>query len=169
MAKQLKIFGIAKESFVDGPGVRYSIFVQGCPHHCKGCHNPESQIIDDAHGTMKDFDEIVSDLKKNYMLSGVTLTGGEPFLYVDELSELVDMIKAQFPKFDIWIWSGYTYEQIIRDDKKKLLDKCDVLVDGLFVESKKSLACQWRGSTNQRVIDLVKTRKTGVLSLHDDN
>lgn len=169
MTKQLKVFGIAKESFVDGPGVRYAIFVQGCPHHCKGCHNPESQILDDEHGTMKDFDEVLADIERNYILSGVTLTGGEPFLYVDELCELVDSIREKFPQLNIWVWSGYTYEQIIKDTKKKLLDKCDVLVDGPFIEERKSLACQWRGSTNQRIIDLVKTRESGFLSFHEDN
>ena len=170
METQIRLFGVARESFVDGPGVRYAVFVQGCPHHCPGCHNPESQLLGDEYGHDKAIDDIVEDMRGNYLLSGITLTGGEPFLYPNELCELVDKVKEEFLGFNVWAWSGYKYEQLICDEsKKKLLDKCDVLIDGPFIEDRKSYACQWRGSTNQRVIDLVKTREKGELVLHKDN
>ena len=123
-----------------------------------------------AMNTVTTIDDIVEDMRGNYLLSGITLTGGEPFLYPNELCELVDKVKEEFLGFNVWAWSGYKYEQLICDEsKKKLLDKCDVLIDGPFIEDRKSYACQWRGSTNQRVIDLVKTREKGELVLHKDN
>lgn len=157
MSKQnkLRLCGIEPESIVDGPGFRYVVFVQGCPHHCEGCHNPQSHSFDD--GYLKDIDEIVDEIKENPLLSGVTFSGGEPFCQAEGLYNLA--VKVKELNKNIYVYSGYTYEKLLEmaknePYKKKLLDICDVLIDGPFVLEKRDLTLLYRGSTNQRIINL---------------
>lgn len=147
----------------NGPGVRASIFVSGCTHNCKNCFNKEAQ--DFNYGNL--YTEEVEDKFMKYVLDdntkGVSILGGEPLMQTmdDSLLNLLKRIKKETNK-EIWLWSGYTYEEAILSKKRKeILNYVDVLVDGRFEEENKSLLIKFRGSTNQRIIDLNKTRKEG--------
>ncbi len=155
----LRLFGLVSDSIVDGPGIRLSVFVQGCPHGCAGCHNPGSH--DPQGGTETTIGEIITKVKKNPLLSGVTLTGGEPMAQAEGCLALVGALP---PGLNVWLYSGYTYEEIIEDGsagQRALLAACDVLVDGRFVQGDRSLSLPFRGSRNQRVIDIKKTLAGG--------
>ncbi len=147
----LRIAGTVSDSIVDGPGLRFVIFTQGCSHHCKGCHNPHTWPYDG--GTVADLDELYDKVVKNPILSGVTLSGGEPF---DQALALYPLVKRYKDSgIEIAAYSGYTFEELIRDeDKLKLLSLCDVLIDGEFLEAEKSLDLKFRGSKNQRILDV---------------
>lgn len=147
----------------NGPGVRASIFVSGCTHNCKNCFNKEAQ--DFNYGNL--YTKEVEDKFMKYVLDdntkGVSILGGEPLMQTmdDSLLNLLKRIKKETNK-EIWLWSGYTYEEAILSEKRKeILNYVDVLVDGRFEEENKSLLIKFRGSTNQRIIDLNKTRKEG--------
>lgn len=144
----LKINSIIKESIVDGEGLRYVIFVQGCPHHCKGCHNPQTWSM--KSGLFVDINTIINDIKSNPLLDGVTFSGGEPMLQSEALTELAKEIKKL--GLNIWCYTGFTYEQI-KESKKDFLQYVDVLVDGKFIEEQKCLG-EYYGSKNQRIIRL---------------
>ena len=163
---KIRFSGIISESVVDGDGFRFAVFTQGCPHHCKGCHNP--QTWDFSGGEFIDVDEIVEKIKKNPLLSGVTFSGGEPFMQPEALTELAQKVHGM--GLDVWSWSGFTFEQILSDPKKKgLLDNIDVLVDGPFVLSERDLSLRFRGSRNQRVIDVKRSMESGqVVLLYND-
>ncbi len=162
MTAQLQVYGILPESIVDGPGLRYAIFVQGCTHACPGCHNPESHPKDG--GTRYDVEDIFADIVAHRIVKNVTFSGGEPFEQPEALVELGRMVKDA--GYGLWVWTGYLYEDLLRRDADtaegaathKLLALADVLVDGPFVESLRSLELQWKGSANQRVIDLAGMR-----------
>lgn len=162
MTQEVRVYGIDPESIVDGPGIRYALFVQGCTHHCPGCHNPESQVLD--AGTMYDVEAIFADVKAHRIVRDVTFSGGEPFEQPEALVALARLLKEA--GYGLWVWSGYTYEQLLARDEAtpegaathELLQLADVLVDGPFVQARRTLSLQWRGSANQRVIDLAKTR-----------
>ena len=167
MAWELKISGTISDSIVDGPGLRYVIFTQGCPHKCPGCHNPQTH--DFAGGTWADRDTILEPLRENPLLSGVTFSGGEPFVQAEPLAELASEIKAM--KKHLMVYSGYTYEALeemshSRPGVAKLLLLADILVDGPYVEAQRDLTLPYRGSSNQRVIDLKKTRDCGTVTLY---
>lgn len=152
---QIRIAGIVKESITDGPGIRYVVFAQGCFHHCAGCHNPQTHSFDG--GRPMETDEIIRQMKSNPLLDGITLSGGEPFEQAAALGELAE--KAKKLGYGVMTYTGYTYEYIMRnrDSREgwsKLLGCSDVLVDGRFEISQKSLQLQFRGSKNQRVIDV---------------
>lgn len=161
----LRMYGTAPESIVDGPGLRFSVFVQGCTHHCPGCHNPESQPSDG--GYLCEPADIVHEIHKNKLIHGVTLTGGEPFEQVEGVFELAQLLKAE--GYDLWIYSGYLFEDLMagrpHEKAPDLLALCDVLVDGPFVEALHSYDLNWAGSSNQRVIDLPATLKSGEVVL----
>ena len=147
----------------NGPGVRASIFVSGCTHNCKNCFNKEAQ--DFNYGNL--YTKEVEDKFMKYVLDdntkGVSILGGEPLMQTmdDSLLNLLKRIKKETNK-EIWLWSGYTYEEAILSEKRKeILNYVDILVDGRFEEENKSLLIKFRGSTNQRIIDLNKTRKEG--------
>lgn len=147
----------------NGPGVRASIFVSGCTHNCKNCFNKEAQ--DFNYGNL--YTKEVEDKFMKYVLDdntkGISILGGEPLMQTmdDSLLNLLKRIKKETNK-EIWLWSGYTYEEAILSEKRKeILNYVDVLVDGRFEEENKSLLIKFRGSTNQRIIDLNKTRKEG--------
>ena len=171
----IRIFGTAGESFVDGPGVRMAVFVQGCSHHCHGCHNPESQPAGDGYGTVRDIAELAAFALANPMLSGLTLSGGEPFEQAAECAELARQVKELRPDFNVWSYSGYTFEQLCRRAEagdggiQALLDMTDVLVDGPYIKERHNISLRFRGSSNQRIIDLNVTRSTGELTLWEDN
>ena len=161
---KLRLFGCVNDSIVDGPGLRYSIFVQGCYHNCLGCHNPESHDVNG--GYLKDIEEILKEIDENPLLDGVTLSGGEPMLQVEALIELSKEIKKR--NLNIVLYSGYTYEQIINDvNKKRLLELCDMLVDGKL--EKKSLSLLYRGSSNQRLINVQESLKQNRIIEYDES
>lgn len=150
----ITISGKVKESCVDGPGLRYVLFTQGCPHKCPGCHNPKTWRYDGGKLVM--WEEIRYDLKDS-IIDGVTLSGGEPFEHAGILAVLIRKIKKEFPELDILSYSGYTYEEILADENKKvLLYELDYLIDGRFVLEKKTLELPFRGSSNQRFLQLDK-------------
>lgn len=150
----LKIAGVVTESIVDGSGIRYTIFTQGCPFHCKGCHNPQSQPL--KGGMDVKLKIFYDEIKQNPLVTGVTFSGGEPFIQAGALSLLAKVLKRE--GYSVWSYSGYTYDKLERDDKfRSLLEQIDVLVDGPYVQSKHSMDIDFRGSTNQRIIDVPKS------------
>lgn len=154
----MKLAGIVMDSIVDGSGIRMSIFFQGCPHHCKGCHNPESWDYD-ADCMEKSVSDVLSLFDNDNILSGVTLTGGEPFSERNfkEISELVKEIKKRGKS--VWAFTGYTIDKLldkypyIKDD---ILSNIDVIVDGPFILEQRNLLLTFKGSENQRLIDVKK-------------
>lgn len=163
MAAKLRIAGLAKNSIVDGPGIRYAIFTQGCHHKCEGCHNPQSH--DPKEGSFADIDEIMEEIASTTLYEGVTFSGGEPFLQADTLADLAIKIKSSGLGLSIICYTGYTYEEI-QDiissgafSYSRLLNNVDYLIDGRYESNKASLDCKWRGSTNQRIIDVNESRQ----------
>ncbi len=149
----LQLSGTANDSIVDGPGLRFTIFVQGCPHHCKGCHNPQTHPFDG--GTASDTDELLEKIKANPLLDGVTFSGGEPFCQAQALAALGTHIRAL--GLNIITYTGYTFEYLYahrsEDGIGALLEVTDYLVDGPFIEAQKSYQLHFRGSANQRILD----------------
>lgn len=158
---------IRKYDVANGPGIRTTIFVTGCTHKCHNCFNEEYQDFDFGDPwTPKETDEVIEDLKLDEV-KGLTILGGEPFQNEVDLLQVLRDIKKEVQK-DIWIFSGYTYEEILKDEnKKKLLEECDILVDGRFVEALKDLSLRFRGSSNQRIIDVQKTLESNEVVLFD--
>lgn len=159
---KIRLAGVIEESIVDGPGIRFTIFVQGCYHKCEGCHNEHTQDFDG--GEDRSIDSIIAEIKENPLLDGVTFSGGEPF----EQSEMLALMAKQLKSlnYHIIIYSGYTYEQIIEQSKERpsfleLLSYTDVLVDGKFEIKQRNLKLKFRGSENQRIIDVRETMKSG--------
>lgn len=151
---QIRIAGLVPESFVDGDGIRFAIFMQGCLRHCEGCHNPETHALDG--GRLLDTNEIISAIKKNPLLDGITLTGGEPFLQIEAANELARAAKNF--GLNVWCYTGFNFEDL-PPEAEPLLENIDVLIDGAFIESLRDLELQFRGSSNQRIIDIKKTRE----------
>ena len=149
---QIRVAGLVPESYVDGDGIRFAIFMQGCLRNCAGCHN-QTHALDG--GRLVNTSEIISKVKKNPLLDGITLTGGEPLLQLDAAKELACAVKML--GLSVWLYTGYTFEEL-PPDAATLLEKVDVLIDGAFIESQRDLELQFRGSRNQRIIDLKKTR-----------
>ena len=158
---------IRKYDVANGPGIRTTIFVTGCTHKCHNCFNEEYQDFNFGDPWIqKETDEVIEDLKLDEV-KGLTILGGEPFQNEVDLLQVIRDIKKEVQK-DIWIFSGYTYEEILKDqDKKKLLEECDVLVDGRFVEALKDLSLRFRGSSNQRIIDIKKSLEANKVILFD--
>ena len=158
----LKIAGTAQDSIVDGPGLRFVVFTQGCEKQCDGCHNPATWDI--SGGTDMSVEDIEKIMLENPLTDGLTLSGGEPFLQAAECAELAKA--ARRAKLNVWVYSGYTFEELFSRSEKdihtrQLLEQSDVLVDGAFVLSKRTLSLKWRGSLNQRVIDVKKSMEHG--------
>ena len=152
----------------NGEGVRVSLFVSGCTHHCKGCFNPETWDFNYGEKfTEKTISEIINFMSLEY-IQGLTVLGGEPFEDQNrpEVLKLIKKVKEVYPQKDIWMYSGYLFEEI-KDKKygKEMLSLIDVLVDGEFVKERKNLKLKFRGSDNQRVIDVKKTLETGQIVL----
>lgn len=164
---KVQIAGVVEESIVDGPGIRYAVFVQGCPHHCPGCHNPQTHSFEGGYEA--DTEELFAQLKQDPILKGVTLSGGEPFCQPAPLAELAKQVHSLGR--DVVTYTGYTYEQLTAMEDPAvhgLLDETDLLVDGPFLQERKNLELRFRGSENQRLIDLRETRRTGRLVLLED-
>lgn len=148
-------------NFVDGEGVRNSLYVSGCMFHCKGCYNAATWSFKAGMPYTQELeDQIMSDLAKPYV-QGLTLLGGEPFLNTGILLPLIKKIRRELPDKDIWSWTGYTWEELMQEteDKLEMLSLIDILVDGRFDIAKKNLMLQFRGSSNQRIIDVQKSLK----------
>lgn len=198
-ATYINLYGAVSDSIVDGPGLRYAVFTQGCSHGCPGCHNPESQPF--CGGTPTAVEEIIANVQANGLVQGVTLSGGEPFEQPVACAELAVRLKQL--GYNIWAYTGFLYEDLLRFAEgsadavgapgatgagtiavpkgvmldggetvgdvqaavRTLLENVDVLVDGPFVKSKKSLGLQYRGSSNQRVIDVPASLKNGSVVL----
>lgn len=160
----IKIAGVVDDSVVDGEGYRFTIFTQGCPHHCEGCHNPQTH--DFAGGREADIDELYAQIMENPLLAGVTFSGGEPFCQPEPLTQLAKKLHERH--LDIWTYTGYTLEELTaRHDPAMdaLLAATDVLIDGRFLLDQRDLTLAFRGSRNQRVIDLNATRLKGQIVL----
>lgn len=147
-----------KFDFVNGEGIRHSLFVSGCSHRCKGCFNaPAWNRFYGKPYTLELESQIIEDLK-HPKVRGLSLLGGEPFENLPRLIELVDRMKSECGDKDVWAWSGYTFEEILEDSaKRELLERIDILVDGRFILEQRDLKCKFRGSSNQRVIDVKKS------------
>lgn len=162
----IRIAGIVKESIVDGPGLRYVVFTQGCPHHCPGCHNPHTH--DPSKGYMCSIEKIFSEVKQNPLLSGITFSGGEPFLQADKLVELARLVKSI--GLSVIVYTGYLFEDLMMsgdESVRELLMLIDVLIDGQFDEKLKSEDLRFCGSSNQRLIDVKRTLECGQVVIAD--
>lgn len=151
--------GIAGDSIVDGPGIRTTFFAQGCPHHCPGCHNPETWPF--TGGTAMDTEDMVAMVKNNPLCRGVTFSGGEPFAQAEGFRELARALKGE--GYEVASYSGYTFEQLLSGtpEQKALLAEIDVLIDGPFLLAEKSLEISFRGSRNQRILDVKQSLAQG--------
>lgn len=161
---EIRIAGTVDDSIVDGPGYRYTVFTQGCPHRCPGCHNPESH--DFSAGRVVDTAQILQQVQANPILDGVTLSGGEPFCQAKACCHLAQ--ETHQLGLNVWCYTGYTYEVLVQENdpaRMALLDEVDVLVDGPFLLAQRSLELKFCGSRNQRLIDVKKTRAAGDIVL----
>ncbi|MDD3335338.1 MAG: anaerobic ribonucleoside-triphosphate reductase activating protein [Eubacteriales bacterium] len=164
---EIRLYGLVSDSIVDGPGFRLSVFTQGCPHHCEGCHNPESH--DPEKGTMWKLEDIEAKLSGNPLLDGITISGGEPFAQPAACAELARY--AHQKGLNVWTYSGYLYENLLALAQKDeaiaaLLNETDVLVDGPFVLAQRSLDLLYKGSKNQRLIDVKQTKVSNQIVLY---
>ena len=155
----LNLSGIQGDSIVDGPGIRTTFFCQGCPHHCEGCHNPETWPFEG--GTPMETDALVAIVESNPLCRGVTFSGGEPFAQAEGYLELAKALKEK--GYEVASYSGYTFEQLQNGTaaQKALLAQLDVLIDGPFILAQRSLQTPFRGSKNQRILDVPKSLAAG--------
>ena len=155
----LNLSGIVGDSIVDGPGIRTTIFCQGCPHHCPGCHNPETW--DFGCGTDVPVEDLVDVVRSNPLCRGVTFSGGEPFAQSAGFAKLARLLKEK--GYEVASYSGYTFEELLEgsDDQKELLASIDILIDGPFLLAERSLETVFRGSRNQRILDVKKSLAAG--------
>ena len=158
----MRIAGTVQDSIVDGPGMRFTLFTQGCPHGCPGCQNPQTH--DFNGGKEVAVEAIVREMLENPLTDGLTLSGGEPFAQSADCAAVARAAKEN--GLNVWAYTGYTFEQLLALTETKpeigeLLAAVDVLVDGRFVIEQKSMNCKWRGSTNQRVLDVPKSLAAG--------
>jgi anaerobic ribonucleoside-triphosphate reductase activating protein len=164
---KISLSGITGDSIVDGPGIRLTIFTQGCPHHCPGCHNPQTH--DPNGGSWGDTDDIIAAMAENPLLDGITLSGGDPFMQPKECTELA--MGAHRCGLNVWTYTGYTWEELFEEndpDKIALVQESDVLIDGPFIMAERSLELQFRGSRNQRIIDVKKSLAAGEIVLWEE-
>ena len=147
----MRLSGIVEESIVDGPGLRYVLFTQGCPHHCKGCHNPQTHSFEGGFPFAAE--AALAQMGENPLLSGITLSGGEPFAQAEALCAVAEGVQAM--RKNVMTYTGYTLEALLaRNDHwtNRLLELTDILVDGPYVEDLRDLELQFRGSSNQRLL-----------------
>lgn len=168
MEDTIKIAGVVKESIVDGPGIRYVIFTQGCPHKCPGCHNPQTHDINGGKDVA--ISKLVEDIKRNPLLKGVTISGGDPFVQAKAVSKLISQLDKK--RYNIMVYTGYEYEELIsmansENGFMELLENTDILIDGKFDITKKSEFIAFRGSTNQRAIDVKETLANDKIVLYE--
>jgi anaerobic ribonucleoside-triphosphate reductase activating protein len=160
MTPLLRVSHIAEESVVDGPGVRYVIFMQGCPHRCAGCHNPSTH--DFAGGRVISAGELFEGIVASPLTGGVTFSGGEPLCQAEALGELAE--RVQGAGLNIALYTGYTFEELLQarnPAQMRLLSLCGVLIDGRYEADKRSLSLRFRGSSNQRILDCPHSLRGG--------
>ena len=155
----LDLSGIVGDSIVDGPGIRTTVFSQGCPHHCPGCHNPETWAF--GCGTPVAEETVLETVRANPLCRGVTFSGGEPFAQAAEFAALARLLKAA--GYEVASYSGYTFEELLAGtpEQRQLLETVDVLIDGPFLREQRSLELSFRGSRNQRILDVPKSLAAG--------
>lgn len=156
---EIRLSGVVNDSIVDGAGIRLTVFTQGCPHHCIGCHNPQTH--DPQGGYIEDTDFILATLAENPLLDGVTLSGGEPLDQPAACAQIAEGTKKL--GLNVWAYTGYLWENLIEKgspDVLLLLQHIDVLIDGPFLEDQRSLELLFCGSKNQRIIDVKKSLET---------
>ena len=158
--KKIRLAGMIHESLVNGPGIRRVFFSQGCIHNCSGCFNPETHSFNG--GKEYNMDDIIRDIKGNPIIKGVTFSGGDPFEQGDKFSYLA--LKLKENNINIWCYTGYTYEFILKNINRpgwfNLINNIDVLVDGRFQMNKKKEGLKFKGSSNQRIIDVKDSLKS---------
>lgn len=162
--RTIQLAGVVRESIVDGPGIRFVVFCQGCPHLCPGCHNPVTHDFDGGYPC--EVEKILKAIDENPLLDGVTFSGGEPACQPKAFLTLAKEIKAR--GLNIIMYSGFTLEQLTKMGETdlalaELLEYLDYLIDGRYEEAQRDLTLSFRGSRNQRIIDMNETRKTGNL------
>jgi anaerobic ribonucleoside-triphosphate reductase activating protein len=165
----LRLSGIVWESIVDGPGIRCAVFAQGCPHTCPGCHNPQTWSYEG--GFTMPHDKIIQRTRKNPLLRGITLTGGEPFEQAEAMAGLARQARSN--GYDVVAYTGYTYEELIEKAASvssilTLLEQVDLLVDGRYDETRRRLDLPFRGSDNQRLVNVPQSLAEGIVRLTDD-
>ena len=156
----LDLSGIVSDSIVDGPGIRTTIFSQGCPHHCPGCHNPETWPF--AGGTEVPREQLLGLIRQDPLVRGITFSGGEPFAQAEELALLAAELRQN--GYELACYTGYTFEELLQNgtpEQQKLLQNLDVLIDGPFLQGEKTLELAFRGSRNQRILDVPKSLAAG--------
>ena len=155
----LELSAIVTDSIVDGPGIRATVFCQGCPHHCEGCHNPETWEF--GCGTPMEEQRILEIIRENPLCRGVTFSGGEPFSQAEGFATLAKLLKEQ--GYEIASYTGFTFEQLLKGTsaQKDLLSSIDILIDGPFILAEKSLEVPFRGSRNQRILDVKASLAAG--------
>lgn len=162
----MNLAGFYDESISNGIGWRAVVFVSGCPHNCPGCQNKVAQNF--SYGQKFEKEELIAKMKENSILKGVTLSGGEPLCKenVPEILDFVRTVRKEIPNFNVWCYTGYTMEELIARNDSELnecLKEIDVLVDGRFVQEKKDPTLKFRGSSNQRIIDLKETHTSNMI------
>jgi len=166
---EIRIYGLVNDSIVDGPGLRFSVFTQGCHHHCPGCHNPESH--DPEGGTVYTVDEVIAQMTANPLLDGITLTGGDPMYDPEKTANLLYSLYIRlgdrWKQLNVWLYTGYKWEQLMdhyqkNNDVGRILALTDVVVDGKFLEHYADARLAFRGSYNQRMIDVRQSMKCGI-------
>lgn len=168
MEETIRISGVVKESIVDGPGIRYVVFTQGCPHKCEGCHNPQTHNFDG--GKIVNISKLVEDIKKNPLIKGVTISGGEPFAQANKVANLISSLDKD--NYNVMVYTGYTYENLINRSTDEngffeLLNLTDTLIDGRFEITLKDSFIPFRGSSNQRAIDVKKSLESNEVVLYN--
>lgn len=154
----MNICGYYPESINEGDGLRAVIFLSGCRHRCAGCFNPETWNFNYGEPFSEQRQqEIITEMANNPLLEGMTLAGGDPFFSADEACLFLDRVRETLPNFSVWIYTGYIYEDLMAcpdSAEYRLLQKCQVVIDGPFIESLKNVSLPYRGSSNQRIIDI---------------
>lgn len=163
----MNIGGIVYESLADGLGVRLVIFISGCKWNCKGCHN--QRMFDFNYGkpfTKKEQVSIIKTIKDDPLLQGVTISGGDPMFSWEDVMSFLQLFKQELPTHDVWLYTGFQFEDI---KDLPIMQYIDVLVDGKFEIDKKNISIAFRGSSNQRIIDVQKSLQTDLIVLHETN
>jgi anaerobic ribonucleoside-triphosphate reductase activating protein len=156
---------IRSEDIANGPGIRVSIYVQGCSRHCPGCFNPETWDFNGGRIFNRRVKiQFLELARKNKSIVGFSILGGEPLQQGEDMLDLVKSMKEEYPDKTIWMWTGYKYEEL-DDEQREIISYIDVLVDGEFVQDSKCPNKKFRGSDNQRIIDVKKTLETGKIQL----